>query len=113
MGVGCRLYHAGSPRGPAYESHPWRKGWLYFVKDVVVHTSRCSNEAILPQVGVAFEGEPMLELIRAMRWVTPAHCSGFQWGMPLEQPLPHTHRFEEHGGEKNWRRIPTISHLQP
>ena len=55
----------------------------------------------------------MLEIMRAMRRVTPAHCSGFQWGMPLEQLLPHTHRFEEHGGEKNRRRIPTITHLQP
>ena len=113
MGVGCKLYHAGSPRGFAYESHPWRKGWLYVFKDVVVYTSTSSNEAPLPQVGVAFECEPMLELMRAMRWVTPAHCSGFQWGMPLEQPFPPTHKFEEHGGEKNRRRIPTISHLQP
>ena len=26
-GISCRLYLAGSPRGTAYERHPWRKGW--------------------------------------------------------------------------------------
>ena len=26
-GVVCRLYLAGPLRSPAYESHPWRKGW--------------------------------------------------------------------------------------
>ena len=63
MGVGCRLYHAGSPRGPAYESHPWRKGWLYFLADVVAYTEFCLQEQVLPQVGVTFQGEPMLEPI--------------------------------------------------
>jgi len=71
------------------------------------------DERVLPLFSVAFDGQPMLEPMFAMRWVTRAHCSGCQWGMPIGQTFPPTHRFEEHGGEKNRRRIPTIRHLQP
>ena len=60
MGVGCRLYHAGSPRGPAYESHPWRKGWPHVCFDGVDYTNTSIQETKSPQVGFAFDGEPIL-----------------------------------------------------
>ena len=63
MGVGCRLYHAGSPRGPAYDSHPWRKGCLHVRIDQVHYIAACFKEPVVTYAGVAFEHEPMLEPI--------------------------------------------------
>ena len=60
LGVGCRLYHAGSPRGPAYESHPWRKGWPLVSYDGVGYNNGCIQETVVPQVGFAFDSDPIL-----------------------------------------------------
>ena len=62
---------------------------------------------------------------RCLRWSTHAgahvcHALGhactllrLSVGYADRANVPPTHRFEEHGGEKNRRRIPTIRHLQP
>ena len=36
-GIGCRLYLAGSPRGTAYERHPWSKGWPILTQVAAYH----------------------------------------------------------------------------
>ena len=63
MGVGRRLYHSGSPRGPAYESHPWRKGWPTVAPDAVSYTLCCVTYVIIVAVGVGYDGEPMCAML--------------------------------------------------
>ena len=111
LGVGCRLYHAGSPRGPAYESHPWRKGWPLVSYDGVGYKNGCIQETVVPPVGTAFEGDTILHMFVA---ILGHACTvlRFSVGYADRATVP-PQRFEEHGGEKNRRRIPTIHHLQP
>ena len=42
MNVGHMFYHVGSPLGPAYKSHPWKKGWPTVAPEAVLCTSSCS-----------------------------------------------------------------------
>ena len=42
MNVGRMFYHVGSPLGPAYKSHPWKKGWPTVAPEAVLCTSSCS-----------------------------------------------------------------------
>ena len=39
--VGRMFYHVGSPLGPTYESHPWRKGWPTVASEAVFYTISC------------------------------------------------------------------------
>ncbi len=66
MGVGCRLYLAGSPRGPAYESHLWRKGWPYVHVDIMDKKNGCIIEKVVPPDGGAFEGDTILPMFVAI-----------------------------------------------
>ena len=59
--VGCRLYHAGLPRGPAYESHPWMKGWLNVVVNKLICNMSCVHVTFQAQVG-AFDGELLMAI---------------------------------------------------
>ena len=62
MGVGRRLYHAGSPRGAVYESHTWRKGWPTVGHEVVSCTHCCVYEHGVVDLGVAYDKERMFAM---------------------------------------------------
>ena len=55
------LYHAGLPRSPAYESHPWMKGWLNVVVDKLICNMSCVHVTFQAQVG-AFDGELLMAI---------------------------------------------------
>ena len=59
--VGCMLYHAGLPRSPAYESHPWMKGWLNVVVNKLICNMSCVHVTFQAQVG-AFDGELLMAI---------------------------------------------------
>ena len=55
--VGRMFYHVGSPLGPPYESHPWRKGWPTVAPEVVSCTHFCVYEHGVVDLGVAYDKE--------------------------------------------------------
>ena len=107
--VGCMLYHAGLPRSPAYESHPWMKGWLNVVVDKLICNMSCVHVTFQAQVG-AFDGE----LLMAIAMLAYACVLvGLSVGYADRATIPPTQFFEQHEVETNRRRTPTIRHLQP
>ena len=107
--VGCMLYHAGLPRSPAYESHPWMKGWLNVVVDKLICNMSCVHVMFQAQVG-AFDGE----LLMAIAMLAYACVLvGLSVGYADRATIPPTQFFEQHEVETNRRRTPTIRHLQP
>ena len=69
--IGCRLYLAGSPRGTAYERHPWSKGWPILTQVAayhILHHLSSSYKCVVVDPGLAYDAE----LVPAMsaHWCT-------------------------------------------